>query len=88
MTMKIAEEIALNAMKPGTRLRLEPIKKLPNMDRDIVLDGITDCLGEPAILYGVSETCDGYSIPFSWIESYEVLTLPSSEQKASGAGNI
>lgn len=68
--MTRAEEIALSSLKTGVHLRLTPIPKLPNMDRDIRLDGITDFYGEPAVLYNRSETCDGYSIPFSWIRRF------------------
>ena len=77
--MTRAEEIALSSLKTGTRLKLVPIPKLPNMDRDIRLDSITDFYGEPAVLYNRSETCDGYSIPFSWISSFEVVQEQEAE---------
>lgn len=64
---------ALLNIAPCTHLRLTPIPKLPNMDRDVVVNCIRNWSGEPSIVYGMSERCDGYAIPFSWIEDYEII---------------
>ena len=71
--MTMAQFKILKNVKEGTHLKLTPIPKLPNMDRDVVVNYIGECCDEPAIIYGMSETCDGYAIPCSWIKDFEIV---------------
>lgn len=52
-------------IKKGDKLFIEPIDKLPNFEREIVAQGVTD----DGILYGVTEYSDGKLYPFWAIKS-------------------
>lgn len=58
-----------NLVKPGDTIKITPIDKVPNCEREIKVDYIT----EEGFLYGLSETCDGWIIPFNWIKDFEIV---------------
>lgn len=60
-----AETLEMINIKSGDTLFIEPIDRLPNFDRTIVAQGVTD----DGILYGATETSDGKLYPFWAIKS-------------------
>lgn len=63
-------DIILNLVKPGDIVEIIPIDKFPNAERKFKVDEIT----KEGFLYGLSETCDGYVIPFNWIKDISIVS--------------
>ena len=56
-------------VKPGDVVRIVPIDKVPNADREFKVNELL----EDGFLYGLSTTCDGYVMPYFWIKSLQVV---------------
>ena len=67
--MTYASEIVVNIVKPGDIVRIVPNEKMPNLEREFIVDDIT----KNGFLTGCSCTSDGYTIPFFAIESVEII---------------
>lgn len=67
--MDYASSVVLNTVKPGDMVEIKPISKVPNCERRFRVDDIT----KEGFLYGLSETCDGYIIPFNWIDKIKIV---------------
>ena len=59
-TIYNSETLEMIDIKNGDKLLIEPIDRLPNFEREIIAQGVTD----DGILYGVTETSDGKLYPF------------------------
>lgn len=59
-TIYNAETLEMIDIKYGDKLLIEPLDRLPNFDRKIIAQGVTD----DGILYGATETSDGKLYPF------------------------
>lgn len=59
-TIYNSETLEMIDIKNGDKLLIEPIDRLPNFDREIIAQGVTD----DGILYGATETSDGKLYPF------------------------
>ena len=64
-TIYNAETLKMIDIKDGDVLFIEPLDTLPNFERKIVAQGVTD----DGILYGATETSDGKLYPFWAIKS-------------------
>lgn len=64
-TIYNAETLEMIDIKYGDKLLIEPIDRLPNFERKIVAQGVTD----DGILYGATKTSDGKLYPFWAIKS-------------------
>lgn len=64
-TIYNAETLEMIDIKHGDKLLIEPIDRLPNFERKIIAQGVTD----DGILYGATETSDGKLYPFWAIKS-------------------
>lgn len=60
-----AETLEMIDIKKGDKLFIEPIDRLPNFERTIVAQGVSD----DGIYYGATETSDGKLYPFWAIKS-------------------
>lgn len=58
-----------NMVKAGDTVRIVPVDMFPNATRKFTVYKLT----EEGFLYGVSTTCDGYVMPYSWIKSLKVI---------------
>ncbi len=67
--MDYVSQMILPIIKKGDIIEIEPIPKFPNCERKITVDDITD----KGFLYGCSTTCDGYMIPFYFINSLKII---------------
>ena len=67
--MTYAASIVMGMLQRNDLVRIVPIKKCPNAERVFVVDDILD----NGFLYGVSETCNGYVIPFNWVEDISII---------------
>lgn len=67
--LDLVNQTVLSMVKPGDTIEIEPIDKFPNAERKFKVDGIT----EEGFLYGLSEYCDGYAIPFYWIKNIKIV---------------
>ena len=56
-------------VKVGDTVRIVPIDKVPNAERQFKVNALLD----QGFLYGLSTTCDGYVIPYSWIKRLTVV---------------
>jgi hypothetical protein len=56
-------------VKVGDTVEITPIEKLPNLDRKFKVNSITN----DSFIYGVSETCDGYEMPFEWFTEIKIV---------------
>lgn len=61
--------IVMSLVKPGDMVEITPISKVPNAERRFKVDEVLD----DGFLYGLSETCDGYVIPFTWIQDIKIV---------------
>lgn len=59
---------------PGDTVRIVPIDKVPNADREFKVNKLLN----EGFLYGLSTTCDGYVMPYSWIKSLRVIKRAES----------
>lgn len=66
--MSIVDEAVLSSIRPGMRVKITPIPKVPDADTEFVVNEVRD----DGFLYGVTETCDGYVMPFAWIDGISV----------------
>ena len=64
-TIYNAETLEMIDIKYGDKLLIEPLDRLPNFERKIVAQGVTD----DGILYGATETSDAKLYPFWAIKS-------------------
>lgn len=67
--MSIARDIVLGMVKVGDTIEITPNPKVPNAEKIFKVDEIL----EEGFLYGSSETCDGYVIPYSWIKDVKII---------------
>ena len=67
--MTAANEIILSMVKKGDTIEIEPIDKVPNIDKHFKVDEVLD----NGFLYGCSIRCDGYVIPFNWIKNIKIV---------------
>lgn len=67
--MDYASQMVLQMVKPGDIVEIQPIDKFPNAERKFKVDAIT----KNGFIYGVSEYCDGYEMPFYWIKSLKIV---------------
>lgn len=58
----------ISDVKVGDRLEITPIDKLPNFDREIVVQDIL----KNGFLYGVTSNSDGYVYPFYAIKDFKI----------------
>ena len=65
----MVKEIVMALVKPGDIVEITPISKVPNAERRFKVDEILD----DGFLYGLSTTCDGYRMPFMWIEDIKIV---------------
>lgn len=63
------KEIIIALVKPGDTVEITPISKVLNAERRFKVNDILD----DGFLYGLSTTCDGHVIPFSWIEDIKIV---------------
>lgn len=59
-TIYNSETLEMIDIKNGDKLFIEPIDTLPNFEREIIAQGVS----EDGILYGATETSDGKLYPF------------------------
>lgn len=64
-TIYNSETLEMIDIKNGDKLFIEPIDRLPNFEREIIAQGVS----EDGILYGATETSDGKLYPFWAIKS-------------------
>lgn len=64
-TIYNAETLEMMDIKDGGVLLIEPLDRLPNFERKIVTQGVSD----EGIYYGATETSDGKLYPFWAIKS-------------------
>lgn len=64
-TIYNAQTLEMIDIKRGDKMLIEPIDRLPNFERKIVAQGVTD----NGILYGATETSDAKLYPFWAIKS-------------------
>lgn len=65
----MVKETIIALVKPGDTVEITPISKVPNAERRF---NVNDILND-GFLYGLSTTCDGYVMPFSWIEDIKIV---------------
>lgn len=65
----MVKETIIALVKPGDTVEITPISKVPNAERRFKVNDILD----DGFLYGLSTTCDGYVMPFSWIEDIKIV---------------
>ena len=63
------KETIIALVKPGDIVEITPIPKFPNAERRFKVNEVLD----NGFLYGLSTTCDGYVIPFSWIQDIKIV---------------
>lgn len=63
------KETVIACVKPGDVVEIVPIDKVPNCERKFKVFGKTNT----GFAYGITETCDGYEIPYSWIKSIKIV---------------
>lgn len=68
--MSMTKDIVLAMVKVGDTLEITPISTFPNAERKFKVDDIL----EEGFLYGASETCDGYVIPYYWIQDVKIVS--------------
>lgn len=63
----------LKYLKEGDEIEIIPIDKFPNADRKFKINYFS----KDGFVYGLSETCDGYEMPFNWIKgiAYETFNI-------------
>ena len=62
-------------VKVGDRIRIVPIDSVPNAEREFKVNALLN----EGFLYGLSTTCDGYVIPYSWVKSFKVIPAQKSK---------
>lgn len=67
--MDRTHQIVMSLVKVGDIVEIVPIDKFPNAERRFKVNGIE----KDGFLYGLSETCDGYVIPFNWIKEIKIV---------------
>lgn len=67
--VSIVRDTILTLVKVGDTIEITPHPKVPNTEKVFRVDDIL----EEGFLYGVSETCDGYVIPYSWIKDIKII---------------
>lgn len=67
-----------NKVNVGDTIRIVPIASVPNAEREFKVNALLN----DGFLYGLSTTCDGYVIPYSWIKSLRVVKKGSNERKS------
>lgn len=65
----MVKETIIALVKLGDTVEITPISKVPNAERRFKVNDILD----NGFLYGLSTTCDGYVMPFSWIEDIKIV---------------
>ena len=65
----MTKEIIIALVKPGDTVEITPIPKVPNAERRFKVDEILD----DGFLHGLSTTCDGYVMPFTWIQDIKIV---------------
>ena len=65
----MVKEMIIALVKPGDTVEITPIPKVPNAERRFKVDKILD----DGFLYGLSITCDGYVMPFTWIQDIKIV---------------
>ena len=61
--------IILPLVKPGDRVRIVPRASVPNAQREFKVNAILP----DGFLFGVTERCDGYILPFMWIKEIAII---------------
>lgn len=56
-------------VKSGDIIRITPIDKVPNADRILKVDYLT----ENGVAYGATTTNDSYFMPYGWIKSFRIV---------------
>lgn len=69
MINSLVLDAVLPCIKSGDTVEIVPIDKFPNAERRFM---VNDKL-EEGFLYGLSETCDGYVMPYSWIKEIKIV---------------
>ena len=65
----MVKEMIIALVKPGDTVEITPISKVPDAERRFKVDEILD----DGFLFGLSTTCDGYLMPFEWIEDIKIV---------------
>lgn len=65
----LVRDVVIANVKVGDTVEIVPIDKVPNAERRFKVDDKT----KEGFLYGVSEYCDGYVIPYYWIKSIKIV---------------
>lgn len=65
----MVKEIVMALVKPGDMVEITPIPKVPNAERRFKVNEVLD----NGFLYGLSTTCDGYVMPFAWIQDIKIV---------------
>ena len=63
------KDIILSLVKIGDTVEIVPSSKMPNADRKFRVQDIT----KNGFIYGISENCDGYLMPFYAIEDIKIV---------------
>ena len=63
------KEMIIALVKPGDTVEITPISKVPNAERRFKVNDVLD----DGFLFGLSTTCDGYVMPFSWIKDIKIV---------------
>ena len=65
----MVKETIIALVKPGDTVEITPIPKVSNAERRFKVNDILD----DGFLYGLSTTCDGYVMPFTWIQDIKIV---------------
>ena len=65
----MVKEIVMALVKPGDTVEITPISNVPNAERRFKVNEVLD----DGFLYGLSTNCDGYVMPFGWIEDIKIV---------------
>lgn len=63
------DRVVMALIKKGDIVEIEPIDKIPGCDIKFKVDEVLP----DGLLYGCSETCDGFVVPFKWIKHIRIL---------------
>ena len=69
MNNTMVKDMTITLVKVGDTIEIEPIDRMPNLDRKIQVQRIADS----GFCYGMTADCDGYMIPFWAIKAIKIV---------------
>lgn len=66
---KMVRDMVIALVKRGDTVRITPIDRMPNLDREFKVDYVN----EKGFIYGLSPYSDGYQMPFWAIKDIEII---------------